>query len=408
MTGCGRCGGEGTHLERLQSLMFRLGKLVWRDYRHEIFQALEAEAGEQTHLVVLGKAGAGIGKLARDLPFASRLILGVAGYGEGAMVYGSHPWLDTSSLRAGLQLDGWLRRLPEGDRLVAFVSGGGSASVDRFHPYLDQPKTIAWWKKLINYGLPIADLNRIRSLVSVLKNGQAGQRVLGRLELIVQQDIGGIKDGWRYVSGGHFVSLPWPQEVPAWLGELPTLPHLDLEQGWREAARTAFVPDHKTLQSPEQLAGQIAEDLRKICSLSTTRVRVRPFLDAPVEEAVERLVGYCCDSTAISVIPSETIVGIRGSGKGGRLCELLLRANLKLPSDWYLFAGASDGVDGNSGVSGGIIYNGLFGTAASEAALQDSDSGSLLRSLPIYMSSRATGANLCDQLILFHASQGLL
>ena len=131
-------------------------------------------------MIALGKAAGDMAAVAlahMDID-AGLVIIPHGGMPPGAVmpphvvvIVAAHPVPDSESARAGTRALALAQGLGTGDRLLALLSGGGSALMVAPAPPLALAEKIAINAKLLQSGAPIADMNRIRQRLSLTKGG---------------------------------------------------------------------------------------------------------------------------------------------------------------------------------------------------------------------------------------------
>ena len=103
----------------------------------------------------------------------------------------------------------------------------------------------------------------------------------------------------------------------------------------------------------------------------------------------------------------ETVVHLRGSGKGGRNQELALAAaeGISGLENVCLFSLGSDGTDGPTDAAGGIVTGSFAGACAANGlsihqALAENDAYPLLQAMDALIMTGPTGTNVCDVSVL--------
>ncbi|MEM2979047.1 MAG: MOFRL family protein [Methanomassiliicoccales archaeon] len=95
----------------------------------------------------------------------------------------------------------------------------------------------------------------------------------------------------------------------------------------------------------------------------------------------------------------ETTVTVKGRGRGGRNCELVLSALFELEDGITLLSLGTDGIDGNTDAAGAIADASMFREEASRF-LANNDSYSYFLKYGGLIFTGATGTNVCDIVLL--------
>jgi glycerate 2-kinase len=332
---------------------------------------------------------------------------------------GGHPLPDRRSLAAGERLAGWLAGIAPSQRLLALISGGASACLEKPVPGLALDDLTATQRALLASGLPIHSVNAVRKHLSLLKGGGALRVTRGRVLALLLSDVPGDDPGT--LASGPFAAdpttfaqaleavegLPVPEPVRRYLaagarGEVPETvkpgdPVLErvetvLLAGGRTAARAVLAEArrHGLTAAGGDLTGEAAVAGR---------------------ELVAR--GRSLGERAALVLAGETTVTLGPApraghgGRGGRNGELALAAARELAAGSpgsleAVLALATDGEDGPTRYAGAVVDNRSWEGARRagvdpEAALERHDSYTALAAMPgAVLETGPTGTNVAD------------
>ncbi len=325
--------------------------------------------------------------------------------------HGNHPVPGPDSLAAGEAVAGFLRAVPPGDIVLVLLSGGASSLAELPQPGVDLTRLQELNTRLLGAGIDIRTMNALRARFSRLKAGGAlAFCPAADVRVLFISDVPG--DAPASVGSGPFwppsgsdvaarpPDLDWPvlagllQKLPAIspVGEatLPRPEHRliagnrDARHAVVEAARAEGLEVHDHGLFPE------ASEVSLVCRLT------RLLRDAP---------------DGVHVWGGEAPVRLPlQPGRGGRAQHLaalllLLWSARGWPRPIGVLSAATDGVDGNSGSAGA-----WFGDAhpakdsgtvvALRRAIRGADTASFWERLGQCVSSRETGTNVMDLLIV--------
>lgn len=333
---------------------------------------------------------------------------------DGATVMASgHPVPDENGEKAGLTVADLLTGANADDRVIALISGGGSALLPAPAPGLTLADKAAVNRLLLANGFEITEINLVRQHLSRLKGG-------GMLRLatpapvcaFILSDV--IGDDLRTIASG-------PTVAP--LGSRDDARHLLLERGvWSqlpEAVRAHLsTPEDVTSPLPSArniLIGSNRKSLEAIESASKgmKAVIISDQLIGDVGDAANVILRSAkavpLGQPHCLIFGGETTVILRGKGLGGRNQELALRLALAAPSmlsrPWVFLSGGTDGRDGPTKAAGGLVDGGTAGRIRAagedpEALLADNDSHRALAASGDLLVVGATGTNVADVQIL--------
>jgi hydroxypyruvate reductase len=296
-------------------------------------------------VVAIGKcAGALLDGVAEAMKIGRALCAIPRGYREpksaAIVARGGHPDIDDDSFRAGQQL---LDFVDQCEDILFLISGGGSACVEVPLPPFTRDELSDVNARLVASDLPIGAINTVRKHLSAIKGGRLGARVHGRSVTLIYSDVsaGAISD---VASGPTIADHTAVADAARILERLGGCEQIIAKLG----AETVRHLDNTTVQV-------IADNT----TLTNTAAALIPGavlwpgqIEMPVEEAA-RALADCATHGSVLVAGGEPTVARRGSGKGGRCCELAVRFALR--SSRAALFGSSDGVDGSSGISAIVL-----------------------------------------------------
>ena len=362
-------------------------------------------------LVAAGKAAWQMASVAREaLPaIAGGVVVTKYGHVKGeidgvACYEGGHPIPDENSLRgtrAALALTGHLRA---DDTVLFLLSGGGSALFEQ--PLLPLAELQDITSQLLAAGADIVEINTIRKRLSGVKGGRfAAHCAPAQVFSIVLSDIVG--DPLDMIASG-----------PA----CPDRSTCAQALAVAEKYRLRLSPHARALlcqETPKTLTNvttKITGSVRALCAAAEKECRAlgyEPVLLTDRLTCEAREAGSFLASVARTHVSSkrplaflaggETVVHLRGTGKGGRNQELALSAALGIEGlcNALVASAGSDGTDGPTDAAGGIV-DGF--TAAEmrrrgvspERALENNDSYRALRAADALFFTGPTGTNVND------------
>ena len=323
---------------------------------------------------------------------------------DGAEVLvGEHPVPGDGSVAGGAALLEAVRGLGPEDRVLALISGGGSALAIAPVTGVSAADKQAANGVLLGSGLDINQMNLVRQCLSRLKGGgllRAAAPALVRA-LILSDVIG---DDLRVVASGPTVgrvgSNGQARAVLQRAGAWEAMP---------DAVRAVLSEDVAVAQgvaAQNQIVGSNRVSLDAMVAASDGGVIVDDGLEGDVAEAAEKVLAAmrAAEGPCVLIFGGETTVKITGDGLGGRNQELALRVALgaqDVPGDWVFLSGGTDGRDGPTDAAGGLVDAGtvarmLAAGQEPDAALAKNDSFHGLQVAGDLLMCGGTGTNVAD------------
>jgi len=378
--------------------------------------------------VALGKAAAAMARGAEGArsPSAPRLL--IRPHGSPALddpaweeLTGGHPVADAASLAAGERLLEFLGGLGAQERLLALISGGASACLERPAAGLSLADLAATQRALLGAGLPIGAVNAVRKHLSAIKGGGALRACRAPVLALLLSDVPG--DDPAVVASGPFAADPSTfaeaATAVARIG-LPAAVAAHLEAGARGERPETLKPGDpalarlttRVLAGPRTVSRAVADEARRL-GFAADEGPLAGEASAAAADLVargRRLAG----ARVVLALGGETAVtlpagrGPHSFGQGGRNQELALAAARELAgrrdesAHEAVLALATDGEDAGTGAAGAIV-DGLAWEAMRAAgidpaaALARHDSNTALALLrDALVTTGPTGTNAAD------------
>lgn len=377
-----------------------------RDGRAVRVAGRELAPGARVVVLALGKAGAAMARAAEEA-LGDALAEGLAVVPDGcglplarcALREASHPLPDARGEAATREVLALAARTGPADVLLALLSGGASSLLCAPAPGLTREALADTAAVLLGAGASIDETNAVRKHLAAATGGRLAARAgAGRIEVLVVSDVVG--DRLDVIGSGPFAPDPTTYaEALAVLTRrrlaerVPEVVRRHLEAGVRgEREETpgpgalAFARVRHTLLATNALAVRAAVERAR--ELGYRAAEVGTALRGEARRAGARLAALA-DAVAADpagrptclVAGGETVVTLRGGGRGGRSQELALAAALALverPGAALLAAG-TDGADGPTDAAGafadaGTVERGRRTGVDAAACLADNDS----------------------------------
>jgi glycerate 2-kinase len=281
---------------------------------------------------------------------------------RGARVYvAAHPVPDERGARAAGAVEALLAPAKAADRVIALISGGGSALL----PAPDAGLTLADKAEvnriLLAGGFDITDMNLVRQQLSRLKGGGMLRCASpAPVTAYILSDV--IGDDLRVIASGPTVAPIGNRKAARDL-----LHARGVWQSLPEAARSVLAQEDAAPvplpQSHNILIGSNRKSLDAVVKAAGPEaILVNDRLTGDVADAAAKVIAAARMKRprrpSCLVFGGETTVTLRGTGKGGRNQELALRVAMGMPDlgrSWAFLSGGTDGRDGPTDAAGGVV-----------------------------------------------------
>ena len=333
--------------------------------------------GGRLIVVGAGKASAAMARAVEQHWAGPLEGLVVTRYGHGVpcerieIIEAAHPVPDAAGEAAAARILGKISGLTATDRVLALISGGGSALLAAPATGVSLTEKRALTSALLRSGASIGEINCVRKHLSAIKGGRLAAAAWPAPVLTLAiSDVPG--DDPAVIASGPTVADPTnsamalavldfygiaiPESLRARLqhGELETP-----KPGDPRLAGARF----RLVASPRQMLEAAALEARR---LGVTPLILGDALEGEAREVGKMLAGMAraCAQHGFPAQPpcvllsgGETTVTVRGQGKGGRNTELLLGLMLALDGapGIHALAADSDGIDGSEDNAGAFV-----------------------------------------------------
>lgn len=370
-------------------------------------------------LVAIGKAGYQMAKSAYDMlgdKIDSGIVITKYDHVKGDLgkircYEASHPVPDKNTLLATRKALGITQDLSPNDLVLFLVSGGGSALFEQVDCSLQELQEIT--SQLLACGASIDEINIIRKRLSNVKAGRFAEHCMpAKVFAVVLSDVLG-NDLSTIASGPACADKSTADQALAILEKYNITPsELVLELLMRETPKEITNAEHIITGSASELcqsAKRIASDLGYNAKIVADDITCEAS-DFGRHLATLAKENKDTGEPLAFIFGGETVVRLKGNGKGGRNQEIALSASCYIEDidNCVIFSVGSDGTDGPTDSAGGICDHttaqkiAKYGKSATEY-LKNNDSYTALGLASDLIITGPTGTNVNDLMVLLIA-----
>ncbi len=325
----------------------------------------EMEIDGNVYLVAIGKAAWHMAKAAKE-SLVEKIKDGVVitkynhvkgKLGQIRCFEGGHPIPDENSVKGTREAEKLISALKEEDTVLFLVSGGGSALFEDPEVELEELEHIT--QQMLACGASIVEMNTIRKRLSKVKGGKFAKMCEpAKVYSIVLSDILG--DPLDMIASGP-ASVDCSTSAQA--REIVEKYHISLSEKAKEAIES------ETPKALSNVATTVSGSVRALCNSA------KVFCETLGYEAEILTDALCCEAKDAGsflasigktyeskgkkafIVGGETIVHLKGNGKGGRNQEFALSAAEGIAGckNLAVFSVGSDGTDGPTDAAGGYV-----------------------------------------------------
>ena len=269
-----------------------------------------------------------------------------------------HPVPDANSFLATSRALAMVEKLGEKDTVLFLLSGGGSALFE--YPLVPEEELISVTEQLLGSSANIVEINTVRKRLSAVKAGRFALRCApAHVFSVVLSDV--IGDPLDMIASG-----------PAYPDLSTSAQALDIceRYGIRLSRESLFFLRERTVREIHNVTTYVTGSVRELChsacrtakGLGYKPVVLTSSLGCEAREAGRFLSSIAreyqdAERSYAFLAGGETMVHVKGSGRGGRNQEIALAAaeGIARCDHTCIFSFASDGVDGPTDAAGGYV-----------------------------------------------------
>lgn len=327
------------------------------------------------------------------------------------IIESDHPVPDGKSLEAGKAALDLASSTTKKDRLLVLLSGGGSSLMELPIEGVSLRDMAEITDSLLSSGAPIEEINKIRKRLSQVKAGRlalaAAPSAITNLILsdVLGNDLGSVASGPTVPDDG---TAEETMEIAVKYG-------IRLSRAAQEALKT------ETPKTIEKVDTIVLGDVSRLCSAAAEKADQLGYETEILAEdlncearqagsflaAIARKRGRDNPRPRALILGGETVVHLKGEGKGGRNQELALSAAVGMDEveNTMVASVGSDGTDGPTDAAGGMVDGGSISRMRASgidpiALLEDNDSYRALKASEDLIITGPTGTNVNDLILL--------
>lgn len=338
---------------------------------------LPPDDGGRLIVIGAGKASAAMARAVEQHWSGPLDGLVVTRYGHGVpcerikIVEASHPVPDAAGEAAALFIFAQISGLTVEDRVLALISGGGSALLAAPAPGVPLAEKRGLTSALLRSGASIGEINCVRKHLSALKGGRLAAAAWPASVLTLAiSDVPG--DDPAVIASGPTVGDPttcadalrvldfYHIAIPSELRQ--RLRSGDLETPKPGDPRLAH-SEFRLIASPRQMLEAAAEEAQR---LGITPLILGDAIEGEAREVGKVMAGiahscarhgFPAQKPCVLLSGGETTVTMKGDGRGGRNTEFLLSLALALDGapGIHALAADTDGIDGSEDNAGAFV-----------------------------------------------------
>jgi len=358
---------------------------------------------KKIYLVAIGKAAWTMAKAASDYlgeKIEKGIVITKYNHAQGVIprvdiFEAGHPTPDENTLMVTEQALDLISNLTVDDEVLFLVSGGGSALFERPLDGITLDDLIRLNDEMLASGADIVEINMIRKRLSKVKAGRFAIACKpANVFAIVLSDVLGdrldsIASGPAAIDNAttadavavtkkyqlNLTDLQksyLSQETPKQLDNVKTVVTGSVTSLCESAAKSAVAFGFKPYLLTTMLNGEACEAGRFLAAIAVDTIAGKNSFEKP----------------CAIIVGGETIVNLKGSGKGGRNQELALAAatGISRLEDVLIFSLGSDGTDGPTDAAGGVVD----GSTVEKLKEMNLDVGEILANNDAYHGLKAT------------------
>lgn len=376
-------------------------------------------------IVAIGKAAWNMAKAAKDTlgeKVNKGIIITKYGHSKGKVesceiVEAGHPVPDENSVLGTTKALELVSKLDSDTDILFLISGGGSALFEKPMEGVSLNDIRDITNQLLGCGADIVEINTIRKHLSAVKGGRFAQQCGDKnIYAIVLSDVVG--DKLDTIASG-----------PAFQDDSTSKEAFDIIFKYKiqineSVKRTLALETPKSIENCETVIIGNVKSLCEAAAINASDLGYAPLIlttsiDGEAQEAGSFLAAiareiknnpnnsFVINPPCAIIVGGETIVHLKGNGKGGRNQEVALSAAIGIEDlqNVVVFSVGSDGTDGPTDAAGGMVDGETVKrirqcSILPEKYLEDNNSYNALKASGDLIITGATGTNVNDLLVV--------
>jgi len=328
----------------------------------------------EVYLVAIGKAAWTMANAAKDVlgaNFKKGVVVTKYEHSKGSIesceiIEAGHPIPDENSILGATTALELVCGLSENDQLIFLISGGGSALFEKPLEGVTLNDIQLLTDQLLKCGADIIEINTIRKHLSAVKGGRFAEQCKAQILAIALSDV--IGDHLDAIaSGPAFPDRSTSQDafeiIKKYQLKVPVNIQKALEKETPKSISNCETVVSGNVQALCEAAAKTAKMLgyeAKVVS-TTIEAEAKGYGSFLAWQAIAIQKGEPSDLQLhlpyAIIAGGETVVKVRGNGKGGRNQELALAAAIAIEGfkNVVIFSIGSDGTDGPTDAAGGLV-----------------------------------------------------
>ena len=330
------------------------------------------------------------------------------------VIEAGHPLADENTIAGTKKAVELAKGLGSGDELLFLISGGGSALFEEPLQPLTLADIVEVNQKLLACGADIVEINMIRKRLSNVKAGRFAQICApAKVFTVVLSDVLGDRLD-SIASGPAAPDMSTVEDVLAVVKKY-NLDFSDTVKDYLTKETPKSLDNVKTVitgsvrilcTSAAEVAAELGYTPHLLCSEMNCEAREAGRLVSSMAKQIDGG-NYMFKRPCAVILGGETVVNLKGKGKGGRNQELVLAAAEGIAGleNLLVLSVGSDGTDGPTDAAGGIV-DGTTAMRLKEKGLKireiidNSDSYNGLAAIDGLVKTGPTGTNVNDVTVI--------
>ncbi len=273
----------------------------------------------------------------------------------------THPLPSSKSVQSAERLLKYFKNMRDNDFYIYLLSGGSSAMVEKPINGISIDKLSSYNELLLKKNLPINKINIVRKQLSEIKGGGLLAQTNAFGAVLVLSDV--IGDDLQSIGSAPLLSNSASYNDFSKILKKYNLFNI-ISSNIEYISNRDYIPknvphfivmnNRKALEKSQKKAKKFGFKTYIVTDMLEGNVKV---VAKNIYQDIEKYRLVCNDKPFCLIFGGESTVEVHGSGLGGRNQELCLwfLKELKDSDNITFLSGATDGIDGNSCASGGIV-----------------------------------------------------
>ncbi len=362
-------------------------------------------------LISLGKASIKMSRAVENFHFNDSVVItNIDEKTKFRTIKAGHPVPDQNSILSAKIISEILKKAGKNDLILFMLSGGASAMLGDF--IISHERMMALTRDLINGGANIFELNAVRKHLSFLKGGKMVKETDAKILSLIISDV--MHDDLSTIGSG-----PTYFDEYTFSDAMDVMKKFNLHEKYKDVMDIFSFPEKYGLKETlkkEEFPGERVWNIivcnnsfalesaeKKAKEMGFYVKNLGSVVEGEARDISKKIYGEFekIEKRSVLISGGETVVHVKGNGKGGRNQEFVLSLFDQVKENEIIASFGTDGIDGPTNAAGAFLDKSVIERARKmmmdpKTYLENNDSYNFFNKVGGLILTGPTGTNVMD------------